>query len=97
MFAPWNTTVPVPLLIRFLPAPVIVPTTVRVAAESLVHGLYNMIERMREVGGRGLIITSPGTGCRVEFMIPVSKSSEPVMETSEIGLPMVVGGKEVVS
>lgn len=66
-------------------------------ADASRDGLYNMIERMREVGGKGLIITSPGTGCRVEFMIPVSKSSEPVMETSEIGLPMVVGGKEVVS
>lgn len=56
-------------------------------ADDTREGLHNMIERMREVGGKGRIITSPGAGCRVEFQIPVSKSA---------GEPLAVGGKEAV-
>lgn len=53
-------------------------------ADDTRNGLHNMIERMREVGGEGKIISSPGTGCRVEFQIPVSKSTS------------TAGGKEAV-
>lgn len=56
-------------------------------ADDTRNGLHNMIERMREVGGEGKIRSSPGTGCRVEFQIPVSKSA---------GEPLAVGGKEAV-
>ncbi len=38
------------------------------------NGLTNMIDRMRELGGDGRIITKPGFGCCVEFIIPISKT-----------------------
>ncbi len=65
-------------------------------ADDSRNGLHNMIERMREVGGKGRIITSPGNGCRVEFQIPVSKSTEPPNPTEVAGVPLAVGGKEAV-
>lgn len=65
-------------------------------ADSSRNGLHNMIERMREVGGKGRIITSPGNGCRVEFQIPVSKSTEPLNPTEAAGVTLAVGGKEAV-
>jgi signal transduction histidine kinase len=34
------------------------------------NGLDNMMQRMSEVGGRCLITSAPGKGCRVEFHIP---------------------------
>ena len=62
-------------------------------ADSSRNGLHNMIERMREVGGKGRIITSPGSGCGVEFQIPVSKLTEPL---SPAEVPLAVNGKEAV-
>jgi signal transduction histidine kinase len=35
------------------------------------NGLTNMAERMSEIGGRCLVTSQPGKGCRVEFSIPV--------------------------
>jgi signal transduction histidine kinase len=35
------------------------------------HGLTNMAQRMRELGGRCRITSQPGQGCRVEFDIPL--------------------------
>jgi signal transduction histidine kinase len=34
------------------------------------NGLDNMMQRMNEVGGRCLVTSEPGKGCRVEFHIP---------------------------
>jgi signal transduction histidine kinase len=65
-------------------------------ADASRNGLHNMIERMREVGGKGRIITSPGSGCCVEFQIPVSKSTEPLNPKGVAGVPLAVGGKEAV-
>ncbi len=39
-------------------------------AKSDRHGLANMTERMNEVGGRCLLTSRPGQGCRIEFQIP---------------------------
>ena len=44
-------------------------------ADPVRNGLTNMRERMRELGGRCQIITKPGAGCRVEFGVPLSKTS----------------------
>ncbi|OYV03980.1 MAG: hypothetical protein CFE26_19325, partial [Verrucomicrobiales bacterium VVV1] len=46
------------------------------AADSLRNGLTNMSERMKEIGGRCQITTAPGAGCRIEFLVPFSKSSK---------------------
>jgi signal transduction histidine kinase len=35
------------------------------------HGLTNMTQRMSELGGRCVITSQPGQGCRVEFSIPL--------------------------
>lgn len=67
-----------------------------VTADASRNGLHNMIERMREVGGKGRIITSPGNGCSVEFQIPVSKSTEPLNSAEAGGGSLAVGGKEAV-
>jgi signal transduction histidine kinase len=40
-------------------------------ADSVRNGLANMMERMKEVGGRCQITTQPGSGCRVEFQVPM--------------------------
>ncbi len=45
-------------------------------ADSTRNGLINMTQRMSELGGRCRIITKPGAGCRVEFEVPLSKSSK---------------------
>ncbi|MCP5532117.1 MAG: hypothetical protein H7A48_02985 [Akkermansiaceae bacterium] len=37
------------------------------------NGLTNMADRMREVDGRCDITTGPGSGCRVEFQVPLAK------------------------
>jgi signal transduction histidine kinase len=42
--------------------------------DSVRNGLTNMTERMKEVGGRCQITTKPGSGCRVEFQLPLHKS-----------------------
>jgi hypothetical protein len=35
------------------------------------HGLNNMMARMNDLGGQCRVRSSPGTGCRIEFEIPV--------------------------
>lgn len=42
-------------------------------ADSSRNGLINMAERMAEVGGECRIIARPGSGCRVEFQVPLPK------------------------
>lgn len=42
--------------------------------DSSRNGLANMVERMKEVGGTCRITTKPGTGCRVEFQIPLPRN-----------------------
>jgi signal transduction histidine kinase len=37
------------------------------------NGIGNMIQRMGEVGGRCVISSQPGGGCRVEFSIPLTR------------------------
>lgn len=44
-------------------------------ADSVRNGLSNMTERMKDVGGRCQITTNPAAGCRVEFQVPLPKSS----------------------
>lgn len=44
-------------------------------ADNSRNGLTNMTERMKEVGGECRIIARPGGGCRVEFQVPLPKSS----------------------
>ncbi len=40
------------------------------AANADQHGLSNMAERMRELGGRCALTSRPGGGCRIEFHVP---------------------------
>jgi two-component sensor histidine kinase len=40
------------------------------------NGLTNMTDRMKEVGGRCLIASSKGAGCRVEFQVPLPRPSK---------------------
>jgi signal transduction histidine kinase len=44
-------------------------------ADATRNGLSNMAQRMREVGGQCRIASSAGTGCRVEFLVPLPKQS----------------------
>jgi signal transduction histidine kinase len=44
----------------------------RLAAATRRNGIGNMIQRMAEVGGRCQVISQPGSGCRVEFSIPLT-------------------------
>jgi signal transduction histidine kinase len=37
------------------------------------HGIGNMIQRMKEVGGQCVVVSKPGNGCRVEFSIPITR------------------------
>jgi signal transduction histidine kinase len=37
------------------------------------NGIGNMIQRMREVGGRCEVSSAPGKGCSVEFNIPLTR------------------------
>lgn len=59
------------------------------AVDSLRNGLTNMSERMKEIGGRCQITTSPGAACHVEFVVPFSKSSRRrghLMERADLSL-----------
>jgi signal transduction histidine kinase len=57
-------------------------------ADSVRNGLANMTERMQEVGGRCQITSHPGAGCRVEFKVPMLKSSrKPASYGIETELP----------
>jgi len=44
-------------------------------ADPTRNGLTNMRERIRELGGQCQIASKPGAGCRVEFVVPLAKSS----------------------
>jgi len=37
------------------------------------NGLANMAQRLNEVGGKCIVASQPGTGCRVEFYIPFTQ------------------------
>lgn len=37
------------------------------------NGIGNMIQRMSEVGGQCMVISKPGKGCRVKFIIPLTR------------------------
>lgn len=37
------------------------------------NGLANLVERMRDIGGVCRITTAPGSGCRVEFELPLAR------------------------
>ncbi|MGL4398743.1 MAG: ATP-binding protein [Luteolibacter sp.] len=58
-------------------------------ADSVRNGLTSMTERMKELGGRCQIETQPGAGCRVEFQVPLPKSSSRQSSVgSEADLPL---------
>ncbi|MGL5017665.1 MAG: ATP-binding protein [Luteolibacter sp.] len=58
-------------------------------ADAVRNGLANMTERMKELGGSCQIDTRPGAGCRVEFQVPLPKSSSrPVPAGAEVDLPL---------
>ena len=57
-------------------------------ADPVRNGLSNMTERMKEVGGKCLITSQPGAGCRVEFQVPLPRSSWRSASTAlQIDLP----------
>jgi len=63
------------------------------AVDSLRNGLINMSERMKEIGGRCQIAAKPGSGCRVEFLVPFSRPSSRSKES--VDLPLAgLRGKE---
>jgi signal transduction histidine kinase len=39
------------------------------------NGMTNMAQRMDEVGGQCLVASAPGSGCRVEFTVPLHRES----------------------
>ena len=54
------------------------------------NGLTNMKQRMKEFGGRCRITTSPGSGCQVEFQVPLPKEIHLPAESSvQDGLPLI--------
>jgi len=54
------------------------------------NGLTNMKERMNEFGGHCRITTSPGTGCQVEFQVPLPKETRlPAEPDVQDELPLV--------
>jgi two-component sensor histidine kinase len=58
-------------------------------ADPVGNGLTNMTERMKEIGGSCMLTTKPGAGCRVEFQVPLSKSSmRPDPADVRIDLPL---------
>jgi signal transduction histidine kinase len=40
------------------------------------NGLNNMNERLRDLGGKFHLVSKPGTGCRVEFIVPLRYSAD---------------------
>jgi signal transduction histidine kinase len=61
-------------------------------ADPVRNGLSNMAERMIEVGGKCLITSKPGAGCRVEFQVPLPRSSaRPQTGGVQVGLPLSGG------
>lgn len=64
-------------------------------ADPVRNGLTNMNERMKEVGGSCQISTRPGEGCRVEFQVPLPKSTgRPAPALSRIDLQLAGGRRE---
>ena len=58
-------------------------------ADPVRNGLSNMAERMKEVGGKCLITSKPGAGCRVEFQVPLPRSSgRPQAGGVQVELPL---------
>ena len=46
-------------------------------ADALRNGMTNMTQRMGEIGGTFSVVSQPGSGCRVEFTVPLTHSSYP--------------------
>ena len=44
-------------------------------ADAARNGMTNMSQRMDEIGGFCTLASQPGSGCRVEFTVPLSQSS----------------------
>lgn len=63
-------------------------------ADPARNGLSNMAHRMHEVGGECRIISSPGGGCRVEFQVPLPKSSRQIHPPA-LRLPAAPAAREV--
>lgn len=61
------------------------------AVDTLRNGLTNMSERMKEIGGRCQITSSPGASCRVEFLVPFTRSSGK-RGTSEVPADLSLAG-----
>ncbi len=38
------------------------------------HGMTNLSQRMKEIGGSCLVASEPGKGCRVEFSVPLKRA-----------------------
>ena len=65
-------------------------------ADPVRNGLSNMTERMKEVGGNCLIRSQPGSGCRVEFQVPLPRSSwRSPAKTHQADSPIAGGGVRV--
>lgn len=46
-------------------------------ADTTRNGMTNMTQRMDEIGGTFSVVSQPGSGCRVEFNVPLNHSSCP--------------------
>lgn len=57
------------------------------------HGIGNMIQRMTEVGGKCVVISAPGRGCRVEFAISLIRQRSRFAWLTSIWRRRPVGGQ----
>jgi signal transduction histidine kinase len=48
-----------------------------VRADAARNGMTNMTQRMGEIGGFFTVVSQPGSGCRVEFTVPLNHSPYP--------------------
>jgi signal transduction histidine kinase len=46
-------------------------------ADAARNGMNNMTQRMDEIGGTFSVVSQPGSGCRVEFTVPLNHSACP--------------------
>ena len=46
-------------------------------ADAVRNGMINMSQRMDEVGGSYSVASQPGSGCRIEFTVPLSHAPSP--------------------